>query len=100
MSISVESINRDDNINDCEVNFNANISDNVINDFNGVSSVFSNDEFDLNYVSAKGKTNHQLFDNITESKLKYPKSLIIAHIIMNSLKKRTKLQLIISEIFY
>ncbi len=33
VSISVESINRDDNINDCEVNFNANISDNVINVF-------------------------------------------------------------------
>ncbi len=70
VSISVESINRDDNINDCEVNFNANISDNVINVFNGVSCVFPNDEFDLSYVGANGKTNDPFFDNIKESRLK------------------------------
>ncbi len=52
------------------VNINANISDNDIKVFNGVSSVFSNDEFDLSYVGGNGKTNHPLFDNINESRLK------------------------------
>ncbi len=65
-------------------------SDNVINVSNGVSSVFYNDEFDLSYVGANGKTNDPLFDNIKESRLKYPKSLIIAHININSLEKENK----------
>ncbi len=52
-----------------------------------VSNVFSNDEFDLSYVGANGKTNDPLFDNIKESRLKYHKSLIIAHININSLKR-------------
>ncbi len=40
VSILVECINIVDNMNDCEVNFNANISDNVINVSNSVSRVF------------------------------------------------------------
>ncbi len=90
MSISVESVNRDNNIDDCEVNFNANISHNVINVLNDVSSVFSNDEFDLSYVAVNGKTNDPLFNNIKESRRTCPKSLIIVHIKINSLKKKNK----------
>ncbi len=37
-----------------------------------------------------GKTNDPLFDNIKESRLKYPKSLKIAYININSLKKENK----------
>ncbi len=44
----------------------------------------------MSYVGANDKTNDPLFDNIKESRLKYPKSLIIAHININSIKKENK----------
>ncbi len=74
VSISVERYNSIDNNNGDEVNVAAIIIDNVSN---GVPNVFSNDQFDLRYICVNINTSDPLFDNIKESKLKYPNTYVL-----------------------